>query len=728
MRNRFGPIKYDANLIFRLRHKAVTERYGPAGSLQLFVEEMKSMRARGGVFQTEVDNQGTIDNMYIQCPEWRQYALMYNDYVLVDGTFRISTYEGVVMLAVVVVDSLGRSMLAGVVFAKSENTEVTRRALQLFGVNQKGATLHSDGALGFSAAANHWKMCHMLCAWHWLVRLPNNIKSRSLKPASVVLDSSVKETSSVQQLCATENNNDTEDNNDSGIPSVRSEYDSDEASSEWDSDHDASERYSGDSASEHDSDDSDRDSGGVSRVTGTTIKVQSSLIKKIQNLVLKPSKNADEFDVQVQELRHAYTGNKPALKQIERLHKDRQRVAVTFTRQHFSAGHNSTGRMEGIFGVVKKEFTPNQLADMRYGPIVEHLTNIFSNRTANSTSEMKRLLRRNPDHDWNAHIEDEWNANNKQIHLHRAEPVELTDNTRYVVTDVHKDDMQATITHDVFIGSPTQHATCNCLSFTSSLIPCVHICCARSHNGSIVFHAEVIAPRWRLSNHPLFRSCRTALDLRVGMQQTDETTNNQDVTTQSSPLDNHMVVDVPVSQNEVQRDVVMRNLLNRLQTESKKSVRNHQLLVAELSALIERSAARLVDNQNQTVTEFIGFQPPTRREVTQHIGRPSNITSPSSLALASIKQSHNSTASTTASTSSHVAATSTSGSSIKESISAKPPRRCRTCRETGHQANSDKCPRKSEYRKRPRASQTSAHNETASQSATSQYQLNESDE
>ena len=96
----------------------------------------------------------------------RKYAAMYNDFSIVDGTHNTTMYD-LKLIPCTNVDCFGKNVFSGFIFDETENSESVAHGLRLFGLDQEGATLMTDGGTAFPATAAELGMIHILCTQHF---------------------------------------------------------------------------------------------------------------------------------------------------------------------------------------------------------------------------------------------------------------------------------------------------------------------------------------------------------------------------------------------------------------------------------------------------------------------------------------------------------------------------------------------------------------------------------
>ena len=94
------------------------------------------------------------------------YACVYNDFTIVDGTHNTLMYD-LKLMPYTNVDCLGKNIISGIVLDESENGESIHEGLQLFGLAKQGSTLMTDGGSAFPLVAGRARMSHILCSQHF---------------------------------------------------------------------------------------------------------------------------------------------------------------------------------------------------------------------------------------------------------------------------------------------------------------------------------------------------------------------------------------------------------------------------------------------------------------------------------------------------------------------------------------------------------------------------------
>lgn len=386
-------------------------------------------------------------------------------------------------------------------------------------------------------------------------------------------------------------------------------------------------------------------------------------------------------------LQKKWIGHDTALKLIQKFNSERELVAATFTQRFFTVNASSTGRIEGFFGGVKKDISTYAMANYVYAQVMEHLTTLSNSRSQRTKLEMTSHLKSKGQLDWNPSINQTWLDNNANVHLYSAKPLDGSmTRSKYEVTDRGPDPKKWNVEID---ESKKDHATCTCLTFTCTLIPCVHICCVLTKREESVFAKHIIASRWRLSSHPMYELCKQELAMRVG--QFPATSQNVNPVL---PVKSRLFANVPVPHAQIQRTTAMQNIFEEIMREAERSQEHYQWLMNRLTCDLHQSAAMTTSDAAQANEEALAASddirmpaarpPPTKRELAiqqgiQKQGRPATEPTACSQSLATIKQN-----------------------AARDKKDAKRQLVCSVCdkhdpndpRKFGHQKNNQMCPTK----------------------------------
>ena len=162
-------------------------------AINRFMALGRSVAASGGVFDCSFDECMRIDEVVLQTASMAKYAMAYNNFTILDGTFLVTAYDLMLIIATNV-DCLGKSVMTGYVFAESENSEAAVRGLQAFKLERVAATLMTDGASSYAVTAQECKMVHILCVQHYRTTLmsaksgmPQELGAQFLKDCNALI-------------------------------------------------------------------------------------------------------------------------------------------------------------------------------------------------------------------------------------------------------------------------------------------------------------------------------------------------------------------------------------------------------------------------------------------------------------------------------------------------------------------------------------------------------------
>ncbi|ETV79222.1 hypothetical protein H257_07289 [Aphanomyces astaci] len=158
---------YSDNLLYRLMDRGRRLFLGSdRDSMSKFFDLCYNVRASGGSFEYDLDTSMTLKSIILQSVAMATYSKAYPDFILCDGTHNVSKYT-LKLMPFTVVDSLGRNTICGIALDQSENTEIVKQSLRVFGLNIPGATFMTDGGSAYPNVAIECNMIHVLCTKHF---------------------------------------------------------------------------------------------------------------------------------------------------------------------------------------------------------------------------------------------------------------------------------------------------------------------------------------------------------------------------------------------------------------------------------------------------------------------------------------------------------------------------------------------------------------------------------
>lgn len=167
MENKFSGTSYEYNVLSRIVKKHRDCHFGLGRDkmshlIQLGIDEVK----RGGTFVHELDDCLRLQSFILQTREMKLYTDVYNDFVILDGTHGTNRY-GLILEPPVIVDCLGRSVIAGIPICESEESRFSQKILESLNLVRKGGVLMTDEGSGFNGIAGQLGMHHLLCSFHF---------------------------------------------------------------------------------------------------------------------------------------------------------------------------------------------------------------------------------------------------------------------------------------------------------------------------------------------------------------------------------------------------------------------------------------------------------------------------------------------------------------------------------------------------------------------------------
>ena len=158
---------FGSDLLYRLLQKGYLAHWGKdPHCISKFMERGYIIRNDGGIFVTEMASDCRISEVFVQPASMKPYVKVFGDFAIHDGTFNVDKY-GFVAMVVTLVDSLGKSTMAGYSLAPSEHSDHILKALQLFGMDMPDSVYMTDQGSGFVLAAQQLHKIHLLCAKHY---------------------------------------------------------------------------------------------------------------------------------------------------------------------------------------------------------------------------------------------------------------------------------------------------------------------------------------------------------------------------------------------------------------------------------------------------------------------------------------------------------------------------------------------------------------------------------
>ena len=147
MRIRFPGPDYEGRLLGRLKTKGYEARFGnDPDSISRLMEFGNSIRSECGKFEFRIGSDMRLTDLIIVHKSMLPYVAEFGDFVINDGTYGCDVY-GMLAMINTLVDSMGKSVMAGYSHFRSKDPEHLIRALQIIGLDRPGVLIPTKGTL-----------------------------------------------------------------------------------------------------------------------------------------------------------------------------------------------------------------------------------------------------------------------------------------------------------------------------------------------------------------------------------------------------------------------------------------------------------------------------------------------------------------------------------------------------------------------------------------------------
>jgi hypothetical protein len=225
-----------------------------------------------------------------------------------------------------------------------------------------------------------------------------------------------------------------------------------------------------------------------------------------------------------------YKSNPAATALIAKIDAKKSQVCFTETKKHFTAGHRATQRAEGANSMIKERGElKKDLKMFNNFQLVTHLLSMAETKDLDAVHSLVKLLEKG--HDWSPYVHDRWTAAQqacssiqemKRVSAHGdldglGPGTVWSVKTRSVCALGATDHTVKTwINHEAPNARSRQPPTCDCAPFTSSHLPCAHICHVFTCSRNTLFVATNLYHRWRLCSMPLWGHSKRKLNFVPG--------------------------------------------------------------------------------------------------------------------------------------------------------------------------------------------------------------------
>jgi hypothetical protein len=159
--------EYSTPLLSRLMARGRKIHYGPdPDAMNHLISWGLNIKSNGGIFDVEVSQAGQITKIFVQTSEMLEYAKVYNDFTLADGTHNCTSYD-LKLVPFMNVDGLGYSNLTAFHLSPSELGADMIKSLKLFNLAKVGGVLMTDGHPSYPSTASQLNTVHILCMEHF---------------------------------------------------------------------------------------------------------------------------------------------------------------------------------------------------------------------------------------------------------------------------------------------------------------------------------------------------------------------------------------------------------------------------------------------------------------------------------------------------------------------------------------------------------------------------------
>jgi hypothetical protein len=208
------------------------------------------------------------------------------------------------------------------------------------------------------------------------------------------------------------------------------------------------------------------------------------------------------INVMKSKIQSHYSTECVAMKLLDSLYKSREKVCVYYTKNIFTCGQKATSRGEGtnsrikLAGTFKKELVTYDLFSC-----VQHILSIFESQEVTVTKQLAELITAGK-------------CMSDYVSKMIMENITLIPNYSKLekqtmnIWDIYfEEKIYSTVVmpEERGVGYPT----CSCGQFNSTSLPCPCICSVCHKQGIDPRQSNILHPRWRLENHPLWRKAHT---------------------------------------------------------------------------------------------------------------------------------------------------------------------------------------------------------------------------
>ena len=166
MRMRFPEWDFDARLLSRILQKGFELRFGNGpDAISRLMDLGNHYRKDGGIFEYRIGSDMRLEEVVVAKKSMLPYIQEFGDFLINDGTHGCDVY-GMILMVNTLVDSLGKSVMAGYSHFRSEQADHIIRSLIILGLNSAG-TMMTDEGLAYPLVGEKLQKRHILCVQHY---------------------------------------------------------------------------------------------------------------------------------------------------------------------------------------------------------------------------------------------------------------------------------------------------------------------------------------------------------------------------------------------------------------------------------------------------------------------------------------------------------------------------------------------------------------------------------
>jgi hypothetical protein len=165
MRIRFPERDFDERLLSRILKKGFEMRFGSdPDAISRLMGLGNQYRKDGGIFEFRIGFDMRLE-VVVAKKAMLPYIQEFGDFLINDGTHGCDVY-GMILMVNTLLDSLGKSVMAGYSHFRSEQADHIISSLNILGLNSAG-TMMTDEGLEYPLVAEKLQKRHILCVQHY---------------------------------------------------------------------------------------------------------------------------------------------------------------------------------------------------------------------------------------------------------------------------------------------------------------------------------------------------------------------------------------------------------------------------------------------------------------------------------------------------------------------------------------------------------------------------------